>query len=100
MKAEFKNTHFSSKAFGQHDSKDTALDGKLQLDVLQFMQREQGAQLFFEFCSCRVPWRTERGRTSLSYQRPAEWYTRIQATIGCLLLEGKFESEHGTFTRF
>jgi DNA polymerase delta subunit 1 len=40
MKAEFKNTHFSSKAFGQHDSKDTALDGKLQLDVLQFMQRE------------------------------------------------------------
>ena len=40
MKAEVKNTHFSSKAFGQRDSKDTALDGKLQLDVLQFMQRE------------------------------------------------------------
>ena len=40
IKAETKNTHFSSKAFGQRDSKDTALDGRLQLDVLQFMQRE------------------------------------------------------------
>jgi DNA polymerase delta subunit 1 len=40
MKAEVKNTHFSSKAFGQRDSKDTALDGRLQLDLLQFMQRE------------------------------------------------------------
>ena len=35
-----KNTHFSSKAYGQRDSKDTPLDGRLQLDVLQFMQRE------------------------------------------------------------
>ncbi|KAG7443660.1 uncharacterized protein BT62DRAFT_988235 [Guyanagaster necrorhizus] len=34
------NTHFSSKAYGQRDSKDTPLDGRLQLDVLQFMQRE------------------------------------------------------------
>ncbi|KAF8801312.1 hypothetical protein BYT27DRAFT_7198397 [Phlegmacium glaucopus] len=40
IKADTKNTHFSSKAFGQRDSKDTALDGRLQLDVLQFMQRE------------------------------------------------------------
>jgi DNA polymerase delta subunit 1 len=40
MKAEVKSTHFSSKAFGQRDSKDTALDGRLQLDLLQFMQRE------------------------------------------------------------
>lgn len=35
-----KDTHFSSKAFGQRDSKDTPMDGRLQLDVLQFMQRE------------------------------------------------------------
>jgi len=40
IKAETKSTHFSSKAFGQRDSKDTVLDGRLQLDVLQFMQRE------------------------------------------------------------
>lgn len=40
VKAEVKSTHFSSKAFGQRDSKDTALDGRLQLDLLQFMQRE------------------------------------------------------------
>ncbi|TRM65267.1 ribonuclease H-like domain-containing protein [Schizophyllum amplum] len=35
-----KDTHFSSKAYGQRDSKDTPLDGRLQLDILQFMQRE------------------------------------------------------------
>lgn len=40
MKTETKNTHFSSKAYGQRDSKETPLDGRLQLDVLQFMQRE------------------------------------------------------------
>ena len=35
-----KDTHFSSKAFGQRDSKETALDGRLQIDILQYMQRE------------------------------------------------------------
>ncbi|KAG5647896.1 hypothetical protein DXG03_007820 [Asterophora parasitica] len=40
LKTEVKNTHFSSKAYGQRDSKETVLDGRLQLDVLQFMQRE------------------------------------------------------------
>ncbi|KAJ2923628.1 hypothetical protein H1R20_g2208, partial [Candolleomyces eurysporus] len=40
IKSEVKNTHFSSRAFGQRDSKETTLDGRLQLDVLQFMQRE------------------------------------------------------------
>lgn len=40
VKTEVKNTHFSSKAFGQRDSKETTLDGRLQLDLLQFMQRE------------------------------------------------------------
>ncbi|KAF8517965.1 delta DNA polymerase [Hysterangium stoloniferum] len=37
---QVKDTHFSSKAFGQRDSKETTLDGRLQLDLLQFMQRE------------------------------------------------------------
>ncbi|GLB41714.1 putative DNA polymerase [Lyophyllum shimeji] len=40
IKTEVKTTHFSSKAYGQRDSKETPLDGRLQLDVLQFMQRE------------------------------------------------------------
>ncbi|KLO05308.1 hypothetical protein SCHPADRAFT_933696 [Schizopora paradoxa] len=40
IKTAVKDTHFSSKAFGQRDSKETELDGRLQLDVLQFMQRE------------------------------------------------------------
>ena len=39
-KTEVKDTHFSSKAFGQRDSKETEMHGRLQLDVLQFMQRE------------------------------------------------------------
>ncbi|KIJ55415.1 hypothetical protein M422DRAFT_73327 [Sphaerobolus stellatus SS14] len=41
MKTQVKDTHFSSKAFGQRDSKETQLDGRLQLDLLQYMQREQ-----------------------------------------------------------
>jgi len=40
VKTEVKNTHFSSKAFGQRDSKETTVEGRLQLDILQFMQRE------------------------------------------------------------
>ncbi|KAH7929130.1 hypothetical protein BV22DRAFT_1081793 [Leucogyrophana mollusca] len=40
IKTQIKDTHFSSKAYGQRDSKETVLDGRLQLDVLQFMQRE------------------------------------------------------------
>ncbi|KAI0705141.1 DNA polymerase family B-domain-containing protein [Cytidiella melzeri] len=40
VKAETKDTHFSSKAFGQRDSKETVLDGRLQIDILQYMQRE------------------------------------------------------------
>ncbi len=35
-----KSTHFSSKAYGQRDSKETAMDGRLQLDILQYVQRE------------------------------------------------------------
>ncbi len=40
VKTVTKDTHFSSKAFGQRDSKETALDGRLQIDILQYMQRE------------------------------------------------------------
>ncbi|KIL65558.1 hypothetical protein M378DRAFT_161875 [Amanita muscaria Koide BX008] len=40
IRTETKTTHFSSKAYGQRDSKETSLHGRLQLDVLQFMQRE------------------------------------------------------------
>lgn len=40
VKSQTKDTHFSSKAFGQRDSKETVLDGRLQIDVLQYMQRE------------------------------------------------------------
>ncbi|KAF8726461.1 hypothetical protein AX14_007849 [Amanita brunnescens Koide BX004] len=40
VRTETKATHFSSRAFGQRESKETSLNGRLQLDVLQFMQRE------------------------------------------------------------
>ncbi|GJJ11212.1 hypothetical protein Clacol_005444 [Clathrus columnatus] len=39
-KSKLKDTHFSSRAFGQRDSKETIIEGRLQLDLLQFMQRE------------------------------------------------------------
>ncbi|KAH9176053.1 DNA polymerase family B-domain-containing protein [Lactarius sanguifluus] len=39
-RSQIKDAHFSSKAFGQRDSKETTLEGRLQLDVLQYMQRE------------------------------------------------------------
>ena len=40
IRTQIKDTHFSSKAFGQRDSKETSMDGRLQLDLLQYMQRE------------------------------------------------------------
>ncbi|CEQ42183.1 SPOSA6832_03981 [Sporobolomyces salmonicolor] len=40
VKSEVKDTHFSSKAYGNRDSKETQVDGRLQLDILQVMQRD------------------------------------------------------------
>lgn len=40
VKSEVKETHFSSKAYGTRDSKETKMDGRLQLDILQIMQRD------------------------------------------------------------
>ncbi|KAI0295971.1 hypothetical protein BC826DRAFT_1006478 [Russula brevipes] len=40
IRTQIKDTHFSSKAFGQRDSKEANIDGRLQLDILQYMQRE------------------------------------------------------------
>ncbi|KAG8882581.1 DNA-directed DNA polymerase delta [Tulasnella sp. 331] len=40
VRTQIKDTHFSSKAYGQRDSKETQLDGRLQLDMLQVMQRD------------------------------------------------------------
>ncbi|KDN38570.1 hypothetical protein K437DRAFT_259358 [Tilletiaria anomala UBC 951] len=39
-RTEAKDTHFSSKAYGTRDSKNTELQGRLQLDMLQVMQRD------------------------------------------------------------
>ena len=39
-KSVVKNTTFASKAFGQRDSRETQIDGRLQLDMLQVMQRD------------------------------------------------------------
>ncbi|WRT63862.1 uncharacterized protein IL334_000787 [Kwoniella shivajii] len=40
IRSEVKDTHFSSKAYGQRDSKAVNIDGRLQLDILQVMQRD------------------------------------------------------------
>ena len=39
-RTEVRDTHFSSKAYGTRDSKHTELSGRLQLDMLQVMQRD------------------------------------------------------------
>ncbi|SMN18795.1 similar to Saccharomyces cerevisiae YDL102W POL3 Catalytic subunit of DNA polymerase delta [Maudiozyma saulgeensis] len=40
VKQEIKETVFSSKAYGTKESKDVNINGRLQLDLLQFIQRE------------------------------------------------------------
>lgn len=40
VKQEIKDTVFSSKAYGTKESKDVNINGRLQLDLLQFIQRE------------------------------------------------------------
>ena len=40
VKTNAKDTRFSSKAFGTRDSKAINLDGRLQIDMLQIMQRD------------------------------------------------------------
>lgn len=40
VRTEVKDTHFSSKAYGQRDSKAVNMEGRLQLDMLQVMQRD------------------------------------------------------------
>jgi DNA polymerase delta subunit 1 len=40
VRSEVSNTHFASKAFGQRESKSVNIDGRLQLDILQVMQRD------------------------------------------------------------
>lgn len=39
-KTYVRTTHFSSKAYGTRDSKETVLEGRLQLDIIQVMQRD------------------------------------------------------------
>ena len=40
MRTQAKDTRFSSKAYGTRDSKTINMEGRLQLDVLQIMQRD------------------------------------------------------------
>lgn len=40
VKQEIKSSTFSSKAYGTRESKNVNIDGRLQLDLLQFVQRE------------------------------------------------------------
>lgn len=40
VKQEIKESVFSSKAYGTRETKNVNIDGRLQLDLLQFIQRE------------------------------------------------------------
>ncbi|GMK56891.1 hypothetical protein CspeluHIS016_0307310 [Cutaneotrichosporon spelunceum] len=40
VRSEVRDTHFSSKAYGQRDSKAVNIDGRLQMDIMQVIQRD------------------------------------------------------------
>lgn len=40
QKTQAKDTRFTSKAYGSRDNKDITLDGRVQLDMLQVIQRD------------------------------------------------------------
>lgn len=40
MRTDYKDAHFSSKAYGTRDSKETRMDGRVQFDLLQVIQRD------------------------------------------------------------
>lgn len=40
VRTEVRDTHFSSKAYGNRDSKNVAMEGRLQMDMLQVVQRD------------------------------------------------------------
>ncbi|KAI5452167.1 DNA-directed DNA polymerase delta [Naganishia albida] len=40
VRTEVRDTHFSSKAYGNRDSKNVVMEGRLQMDLLQVVQRD------------------------------------------------------------
>ncbi|CCU99486.1 unnamed protein product [Malassezia sympodialis ATCC 42132] len=67
-RTEAKDTHFSSKAYGTRDSKHTELQGRIQLDMLQVMQRDYKLRSYslnsvsFEFLSVPFNYLLSRGQ--------------------------------------
>ncbi|BEI82815.1 hypothetical protein CcaverHIS002_0306830 [Cutaneotrichosporon cavernicola] len=46
VRSEARDTHFSSKAFGQRDSKAVNIDGRLQMDIMQVIQRDHNLRSY------------------------------------------------------
>jgi hypothetical protein len=71
---------FRSKAYGQHESKETILHGRLQLNVLQNL-----------VCARRLDGQKENVHHSVTVTELQEsrGYTRLTAAAGSLLLKGK-----------
>ena len=98
VKAEVKSTHFSSKAFGQRDSKDTALDGRLQLDLLQFMQREHKLRSYSLNSVCAQflgEQKEDVHHSVISELQNGTPESRRRLAVYCLKV--RFLSEHGAF---
>ena len=54
VKSEVSTSHFSSKAYGTRDSKTTNMEGRLQLDLLQLIQREHKLRSYSLNSVCAV----------------------------------------------
>jgi DNA polymerase delta subunit 1 len=76
------NFLFRSKAYGQHESKETILHGQLQLNVLQNL-----------VCARRLDGKKENVHHSVITElQESRGYTRLTAAAGSLLLKGKAPS--------
>ena len=116
VKTEVKDTHFSSKAYGNRDSKETSIDGRLQLDILQVMQRDYKLRSYTlnSVCShflglflplpiggahpdCNLSTNlvhrgTKGGRSPLDHHRPSERNRGVSASTSSVLPQGEFRS--------
>ena len=86
-----KETNFSSKQMGNRDTKATNTNGRLQLDLLQLIQRDHQLRSYtLNFCVFTLSGRA-KGRCPPHYDhRIVQRYTGIKTTIGRVLSERRF----------
>ena len=88
-KLRMKDTTFSSKAYGTRDSKEINIEGRVQFDLLQAVQRDhklQAVELLAQRCLRALPRRAEGGRAPLAISelQAGTAETRRRLAVYCL----------------